>query len=103
MTNINISGKNYPLRFDMRALKEYKSLTKNDVLVQFENNSDNVVTLTYCAIKSGYLFDKATFTITEEEVAEMLLISDIEKITNALIYQMGIKPGEPGEQKTQES
>jgi hypothetical protein len=101
MTNINLSGKNYPLRFDMRALKEYKSISKNDVLVQFDNNTDNVVTLTYCAIKSGYLFEKQTFTITEEEVSSMIELSDISKITKALIEQLGINPSEKGEIVTQ--
>jgi hypothetical protein len=109
MDNINLSGKNYPIRFDFRALKEYKSISNNDALTGFVNNTDNIVTLTYCALKSGQLFNdkKVEFTMTEEDVSSILGVGDTMKVVNAFLEEVGVKgdqdkadksePEKPGE------
>jgi hypothetical protein len=92
MESINLSGNNYPIRFDFRALKEYKSISKNDALTGFQNNTENIVTLTYCALKSGHMFkDKRNdFTLTEEQVSEILGVRDMFKVVDAFMKEVGI-------------
>jgi hypothetical protein len=88
MDYITLSDKQYPLRFDLRALKEYKAKTKNDVLEEFKATTENIIALAYCAIKSGYKFSNEDGSkLTEELVADITTVRDLKKITAALIAQ----------------
>jgi hypothetical protein len=101
MQTIELSGDKYPIRFDFRALKEYKAITKNDVLTGFESNTENVITLTYCALKSGHIYNKKTqFELTEDAVAGIIDVSDLNKITTLLVQQIGFN--NPKEKEEQE-
>lgn len=91
MDTINLSGKNYPIRFDFRALKEYKSISKNDVLLGFEQTTENIITLTFCALKSGHLFSSTTeFAMSEDGVSSVLSLPDMANVVKALIEQLGV-------------
>ncbi|HYG02104.1 MAG TPA: hypothetical protein VD927_06630 [Chryseosolibacter sp.] len=89
---IKLSGKDYPIRFDMAALKEYKAITNNDVLSGFENTTDNIITLAYCVLKSGHRFNNPTneFQFSIEQVSGLIEVADIPKITKKLLQSLGI-------------
>jgi hypothetical protein len=108
MENIELSGKKYPIRFDFRALKEFKSITKNDVLKSFDaKDTDNIITLTWVAVKSGYFFSNPNATecsITEEEIARHISFGEMQKIISAFMTEIKglLSPGsgdgdDPGE------
>lgn len=90
MHYIELNGEKYPLRFDMRALKEYKSLSGNDVLVGFDHKTENIIHLAFCGIKSGFLLEKMEFKMTDEELSSVIGIGDLKKLINSLHEQMGI-------------
>jgi hypothetical protein len=92
MDNIELSGKKYPIRFDFRALKEFKALTGNDVLKEFDpKDSHNIVILTYTALKSGFFFvnpSAQACPITEEDVSRLLSIRDVSKVIAAFMEEV---------------
>lgn len=89
MDNIELSGKKYPIRFDFRALREFKALTKNDVLKNFDaKDTDNIITLTYVALKSGFFFTNPNAQdcpINEEQVSRLVSLSDMKQVIKALV------------------
>jgi hypothetical protein len=101
MDCIELSGTKYPVRFDFRALKEFKTITKNDVLKSFDaKDTDNIIILTYVAIKSGYYFtitnpNAAECPITEEQVARAVEMKDMVTVIQSFLGQ--IKPMMPKE------
>lgn len=112
MEHIELSGTKYPIRFDFRALKEFKALTGADVLKGFDSQDiNNIVALTYTAIKSGYYSTNpkaAECPITEEEVSRNAEFKDMVKIINAFMKEVqgiipqskegeGESPDKPGE------
>jgi hypothetical protein len=100
MDEIQLSGKAYPFRFDMRALKEYKAKTKNDILIGFDQSTENVIALTFCAIKSGLKFRGEDFSkLTEDDIADIVTVADLKLITSALISQVGGGGDDQGEAK----
>lgn len=97
MEHIELSGTKYPIRFDFRALKEFKALTGADVLKGFDaKDSDNILALTYTAIKSGYYFTNPKAQecpITQEDVSRVVGIGDMQKIIAAFMQEIsGIVP-----------
>jgi hypothetical protein len=97
MEKIKLSGKEYPIRFDFRALKEYKSITKNDLLVDFEQSTDNVAALAYVALKSGYYEENpnaSDFNLNEESVSRICAVGDLMKIVNAFMKEINQVKGE---------
>lgn len=97
MEKINLSGKEYPIRFDFRALKEYKAITKNDILISFDQNTDNVVTLTYVALKSGFMEENpnaTNFNLDEEGVSKIVALGDMMKVVNAFLKEIGKVKGD---------
>lgn len=97
MEHIELSGAQYPIRFDFRALKEFKALTGADVLKGFDSqDSDNIVALTFTAIKSGYYFSNPKAVdcpITIEDVSRMVAFGDMVKVISAFMKEVqGIVP-----------
>jgi hypothetical protein len=100
MDEIQLSGKAYPFRFDLRALREYKAKTNNDILLGFDQSTENVIALTFSAIKSGLKFKGEDFSkLTEDDIADIVTVKDLAMITAALISQVGGGDAAQGETK----
>jgi hypothetical protein len=100
MESIKLNGKDYPIRFDFRALKEYKSKTKNDVLVKFDSSTDNIITLSYCSLKSGALNNSEEFGMSEEDVSKLVTIKDMMLIVAGLKEELGISDDDDKKEST---
>ena len=92
MEYIELSGAKYPIRFDFRALKEFKALTKSDVLKGFDaKDTDNLIVLTYVGLKSGFYFANPSAKecpITEEDISRMVAVSDMVIVISAFMKEV---------------
>lgn len=97
MDYIKLSDKDFPVRWDFMALKEYKAMTKNDALVKFENSTENVIALAFCGIKHGHRFLSEKFELKSEDIAGLMLPRDIHAIVDLFAKQNNVEPVSEGE------
>lgn len=92
MDKIQFLNKDYPIRFDFRALKEFKTITGNDVLKTFDSSdTDNIITLAFTALKSGHFLQNPTspeFPLTIEHVSSLISLRDMKKIVDAFTEEV---------------
>lgn len=89
--SIQLSGKNYPIRFDFRALKEFKGLTGHDVLKGFDaKDTDHIITLTYTALKSGFILNNpnSECLLTIDQVSQMISLRDMKRVIDAFLNEV---------------
>jgi hypothetical protein len=73
---IKAGNKEYPVKFGFRALGEFCDLTNrtmNDLILLGENLRPNdAISLAYCALKQGSKKEGIPFTLTEDDVADLM-------------------------------
>jgi hypothetical protein len=99
MDLITVGGKEYPVRWDMAALKEYKSFTKNDAISGFEGTTENILALVFYGIKGGYRFTEQKFDLTSEALAAAMMPREIKPIIKVFGEQCGLSTSVEGELK----
>ena len=102
MDHVTLSEKEFPVRWDFLALKEYKAMTKNDALVSFENSTENVIALAFCGIKHGYRFLGEKFDMKPDEIAGLMLPRDLAVIVQLFAKQNKIESVAEGEPRPTE-
>lgn len=77
MTNNTILP-GYPIKYGWSAIKEFENLT-GLVFIAFlrsfeaqEYTTENLIKLAWCGLKCGYRIEKKEFTLSEEEVADII-------------------------------
>lgn len=75
---IKIGGKSYPLAFRMGAFLRFKEITGKDAGDDMDLTGS--VTLIYCAIKCGCVYDKIDFDMSLMEFADAISPEDITRI-----------------------
>lgn len=77
MTNTTILP-GHPIKFGWSAIKDFEEKT-GIVFIAFlrsfeaqEYTTENLIKLAWCGLKCGYRVDKKEFTLTEEDVADII-------------------------------
>jgi hypothetical protein len=73
---IEVNGNRYPVRFGFNALREFASITGTTLseLQHLQKNItlDHAIKLVYCGFKDGARKDKMPFSMSVEDIADLL-------------------------------
>lgn len=90
MNKIEISGKQYPCRITMGALRRYKQIEGEDIS-QMGNDTTKVGTLLFCAVQSACKADGVPFDYDIDTFADTVDLTKIAEFANLITDGDGSK------------
>lgn len=75
---IEISGKHYPVRYDVNALCDYEEITGREIWDK-KLGLKEIRALVYVGLKAGHAFEQRPFNLTLTDVGDFISIQDMKK------------------------
>ena len=95
--NIQVGEKTYPFRMTLGAMLRFKRLTGKEATELNQDSVEEVASLLYACLASASAADKIPFSLTFDELADLLSTEDMENMMT-LITEPAEQPAEqPGD------